>query len=76
MPVAFSMSHMGTGDRSEHFKVNIPSIVYPFFFMNYGNFSKAVVVESQNICLHKICSGFVYLAFELLIYLINKNLVT
>lgn len=42
---AFSLSHMGAGDKSEGFKVMFFQFCV-LYLMDYGNFSKAVVVES------------------------------
>lgn len=57
----FSVSRVGTGDKSEGFRVMFFQLCI-LFLMDYGNFSKTVVVESQNICLHKVCLGFVFLS--------------
>lgn len=48
---AFCMSHMRALDKSEGFKVKFFQFCV-LSLMDYGTFSKAVVFESQNICLH------------------------
>ena len=66
---AFLVSQVRAGDQCEGCRI-ILFLVSWGGFMYYGYFSEAVADEAQNMCLRKICLGFVclYLTITFLVF--------